>query len=129
MHETAVAQRLITILLEQAKQHSIRRISVVRLKVGRLRGLDLRQIRGVFELFAEGTIAEGARVDIDDVAVEASCRTCSMVWQVDGYRFECPACGGSDAEVTKGRELHIVSFDGDHDAPDPVTHPNPPVVI
>lgn len=119
MHETAVVAGLMDILLRQAKAHRIGHISVVRLQIGRLRGLDLRQIRGMFELLAEGTIAECARLDIDDVAVEAHCQTCSTGWRVEAYRFQCPECGSNDAEVVRGRELHIISFDGELAASDP----------
>lgn len=115
MHETAVVEGLMSILLAQAAEHGIGHIDVVRLKIGRLRGLDSRLIRSGFEMFAEGTIAEGARLDIDEVAVEARCHACGAIWAVQHYRFECPACGGNNAEVLKGRELYIESLDGHRD--------------
>ncbi|MGO4869851.1 MAG: hydrogenase maturation nickel metallochaperone HypA [Roseiarcus sp.] len=115
MHEATVAAGVLSILVARAAEHGIVRIDVVRLKIGRLRGLDSRQVRGGFEMFAEGTIAEGARVEIDEVAAEALCRTCGTNWKLPNYRFECPSCGGSDADVVKGRELYVESFDGRRD--------------
>ncbi|TBW36632.1 hydrogenase maturation nickel metallochaperone HypA [Siculibacillus lacustris] len=112
MHETAVVAGLMRILTERAAAAEIERIVSVRLKIGRLRGLDSRQIRGAFELFAEGTPAEGARLDIDEVAIEAVCLTCGTVYTVPGWRFECPSCGGNDADTRTGRELHVESFEG-----------------
>jgi hydrogenase nickel incorporation protein HypA/HybF len=112
MHETAIVQGLMRILAAKARENGITRIVSVRLKLGRLRGLDVRQIRGCFEIFAEATVAEGARLDIEEVVVEARCRTCHAVYEVPRFRFECPACGGEDADVIKGGELEIVSFDG-----------------
>ena len=67
MHETAVVEGLMRILTEHAKQNGVDRVVAVKLKIGRLRGIDSRQIRLAFEIFAEGTLAEGARLDIDDV--------------------------------------------------------------
>lgn len=111
MHETAVVQGLMRILSETARANGVKRIVSVRLKIGRLRGLDSRQIRAGFEMFAEGTLAEGARLDIDEVEVEACCKTCGTTFTVERYQFQCPACGSADADVTAGRELHIESFE------------------
>jgi len=112
MHETAVVEGLMRILTQKASENRIDRIGSVRLKIGRLRGLDARQIRGCFEIFAEGTIAEGARLIIDEIPVEARCRACDQVWDVPGYRFQCPSCGGTDASIMTGRELYIETFEG-----------------
>lgn len=111
MHETAVVEGLMRILEKTAKANGVTRIVSVKLKVGRLRGLDPRQLRAGFEMFAEGTIADGARLDIDEVAVQAHCKTCGTDFTVERYQFQCPSCGGTDADVTAGRELHIESFE------------------
>lgn len=112
MHETAVVAGLMRILTERAAAEGIDRIDVVRLALGRLRGLDARQIRGAFEIFAEDTLAAGARLDIEEIVPEARCRACGRTYPVPDWRFQCPDCGGDDADVTRGRELHVVSFDG-----------------
>ncbi|SJZ53411.1 hydrogenase maturation nickel metallochaperone HypA [Consotaella salsifontis] len=113
MHETAIVEGLIRILRDKARENNIGRISVVRLKIGRLRGIDIRQIRGCFELFAEGTLAEGARLDIDEIPVSARCRRCETVWVTQNYRLECPSCQAGDAEIIAGRELYIETFEGE----------------
>jgi hydrogenase nickel incorporation protein HypA/HybF len=117
MHETAVVSGLMRILVDQAKANKITKITSVRLTIGRLRGLDIRQIRGAFEIFSEETIAEGARLDINDLAVRAHCKACATAFDVPNYRFECPACGSSDADVVQGRELFIESFEGEKTPP------------
>lgn len=111
MHETAVVEGLMRILAEQAKANKVGRVIAVRLRIGKLRGIDSRQIRLAFEIFAEGTLAEGARLDIEEVAVTARCNACGTAFEVARYHFVCPGCGGSDAEVTTGRELYIESFE------------------
>jgi hydrogenase nickel incorporation protein HypA/HybF len=111
MHETAVVEGLMRILRDHARQNGVERILSVRLKVGRLRGLDVRQLRGCFEIFAEGTVADGARLDIDEVQVRARCAKCGCEYDVPRYRFDCPDCGSPDADVLAGRELYIESFE------------------
>jgi hydrogenase nickel incorporation protein HypA/HybF len=113
MHEMTVAQGLLSILEERARAHGIGRVSSVRLKIGRLRGLESRQLRAAFEVLAESSIAEAAALEIDEVAARARCRACGTAWRLEGYRFECPTCHGADAEILEGRELFIESFDGE----------------
>ncbi len=113
MHEMTVAHGLLTIIEEQAKTHEITQVTLVRLKIGRLRGLDARQLRAAFKVLAEGSIAEGARLDLDEVIARARCYTCGTEWRLPDFRFECPACEATDAQILEGRELHIESFDGE----------------
>ena len=113
MHETAIVTGLMRILETHAAQHGATRISRVRLKVGRLRAAEPQQLRSCFEMFAEGSIADGAELVIDEIGVRGRCRACAHAFAVPRYRFVCPACGGSDIEVIAGQELYIESFEAD----------------
>jgi len=113
MHEMSVAQGLLSILEDRAKAHSLARVTRIRLKIGRMRGLDSRQIRLAFEALAEGSLAEGAELDIEEIPAKARCRACGAVWRAADYRFDCPDCAAADAEILEGRELYIESFDGE----------------
>ncbi|MCE1236062.1 MAG: hydrogenase maturation nickel metallochaperone HypA [Hyphomicrobiales bacterium] len=120
MHETAVVMGLLDILERKATEHGVGRIVSVKVVLGRLRGLDPRQIVGAFEIFSEGTRAEGARLIVEEVVPTARCRGCGTVFAVEGWSIACPSCGGEDAETVSGRELHIAEFeaaaaDGPHE--------------
>lgn len=112
MHEMSVIDSLMGILTREAERAGVARVTSVAMQVGVLRGLDARQLRGCFELFAEGTVVEGARLEIEEITIEGRCRHCAHVWMVERYRLRCPQCGGGDVETLRGRELRIVSFDG-----------------
>lgn len=112
MHETAVVLGLLGILDRKAEEAGIERITVVRVVLGRLRGLDPRQLVGAFEVMAEGGRAEGARLEITEVAPRLRCPRCATTWEAPDWRFACPACGDENGEITAGRELHVESFDG-----------------
>ena len=68
MHEMSVAHGLLTIIEARAREHGIVRVTRARLKIGRLRGLDARQLRLAFEALAEGGIAAGAELEIEEIA-------------------------------------------------------------
>jgi hydrogenase nickel incorporation protein HypA/HybF len=111
MHETAVIAGLLRILSEQAALHHVEKITRVRVKVGRLRAVEPQLLRGCFEIFSEGTLAEGAELIIDEVRVRGRCRACGLEFDVPRYRFECPDCHGSDISVLTGQELYIENFE------------------
>lgn len=115
MHETAITSGLMKILIGQATRHGVRRIVKVTVKVGRLRAIEPRQLRACFELFAEGTLAEGAELVIDETAVRGCCNACSREFEVERFHFECPACGSNEISVLSGQELFIESFEAADD--------------
>ena len=65
MHELAAAQDILRVALQAAKGQGTRRITVIALKVGRLYATD--QLRDLFVIVAQGTIAEGARLEVETV--------------------------------------------------------------
>jgi hydrogenase nickel incorporation protein HypA/HybF len=111
MHETAVIVGLLRILSEQAALHHVDKVTRVTVKVGRLRAIEPQQLRACFEVFSEGTLAEGAELVVDEVRVRGRCQTCGREFDVPRYRFECPDCHGADISVISGQELYIEKFD------------------
>ncbi len=111
MHETAIVSGLMRILEQKAARHGVTRISQVSLKVGRLCAVEPQQLVACFEMFAEDTVADGAKLVINAVDVRGLCRQCATEFDVPRFRFECPACGGNDIEVIQGQELYIESFE------------------
>jgi hydrogenase nickel incorporation protein HypA/HybF len=63
-----------------------------------------------FGLATEGTIADGARLDLDVRPGSAQCRTCGERFELHDFILLCP-CGSADVEVLAGRELRILSME------------------
>jgi len=66
MHELAAAQDVVKTALSVAEAEGARKIVAIVLKLGALYGVD--QMRELIAMEAKGTIAEGARLDIEPVA-------------------------------------------------------------
>jgi hydrogenase nickel incorporation protein HypA/HybF len=109
----SAAYALLRIVEEHARANAIGRVSKVRVRIGVLRALETRQFAAAFEAVAEGGIAEGATLQIDAVSAKARCNACAAEWRLAGFRFDCPQCGGVDAEILEGQEFYIESFDGE----------------
>lgn len=65
MHELAAAQDVLKVVLEAARADQARRVTVISLKVGRLYSVD--RIGSLIAVLAKGTVAEGARLEIESV--------------------------------------------------------------
>jgi hydrogenase nickel incorporation protein HypA/HybF len=67
-------------------------------------------MRFCFELATQGTVADGALLDLDLRPGAAHCRTCNRQFELHDLILLCP-CGSADVEVLTGRELRILSME------------------
>jgi hydrogenase nickel incorporation protein HypA/HybF len=104
MHELSVA----TAVLNTALKHSDKRpVSVVNLRVGRMRQVVPDSLRFYFDIVARDTACEGAVLELEEIAVQLRCRACQRSWAPDIPAFRCPECSSADVEVTAGEELEV----------------------
>jgi hydrogenase nickel incorporation protein HypA/HybF len=105
VHELAIIESVVDAVtgrLGDAK------ISSVRLEVGELSGVVADSLLFCFDLAAEGTSLQGARLEITPVPGRCRCRACGREFSPAGLVLLCP-CGSADAEVLAGQELSIAS--------------------
>lgn len=114
MHELGIASDLIDVALAEARKHGARRIGRVDLLVGCLRGVVPEHLRFLFGHVANGTIAEGALLEVKDEPVRYECGACGPS-EARGLLPECPACKMPWRKVEGGDSLRIVSIDIDTD--------------
>lgn len=87
-----------------------RRVHSVTLDVGALCAVVPDSMRFCFEVAVQGTVADGARLDIRVSPGLAYCRACQKNFELDDFVVLC-SCGSSDADVVAGRDLTIVSME------------------
>ncbi|RJR35106.1 MAG: hydrogenase maturation nickel metallochaperone HypA [Desulfobacteraceae bacterium] len=113
MHEMSIAQSLFDIIREEMTRHNAHTLSVVRLRVGEMSAIVPDSLSFCFEVITAGTGMEGARLDIEIVPVEGTCRACGKRFKIEDYRFLCPSCGGTGIDAVSGQELSIVEIEVD----------------
>ncbi len=111
MHELAITQSMLDIVLEQAERAGAKKIGKINLVIGELTGFVEECVKFYFDLLAENTIAEGANLSFTSVSPRGRCRSCDEVFELKEYDWTCPRCGGSDVEITAGKELFVDSID------------------
>lgn len=107
MHEMALTQSVVEAVCEHAAG---RRVSSVKLEVGALCAVVPESMMFCFDLVTEGTVAAGARLDIDMRPGLAHCRSCAAEFQLPDLILLCP-CGSADVEVIAGRDLRVLSME------------------
>jgi hydrogenase nickel incorporation protein HypA/HybF len=104
MHELSIADALLQIALTHADGRRIERIEV---KVGHLRQVVPDALDFAFTLVSEGTLAEGATLELDHIPAAGTCRGCGATTQFDGFPLACDGCGSLDVELVRGEELLV----------------------
>jgi hydrogenase nickel incorporation protein HypA/HybF len=113
MHEMSIAQSVLDIIVQETQNHNVKRVLSVALKVGELSAVETESLRFCFELLTQGTVAEGAQLDIERVAVTCRCLECGSHFRVQELMFSCTACESSRIEMLTGRELSLESFEAE----------------
>jgi len=110
MHEMAICQALLEQVEGIARQHSAT-VSLVRIVVGPLSGVDPRLLESAFALARAGTAAEDSELVIEDVAVRVRCRSCGAESTASAKRLLCGTCGDWHTELTSGDELLLLQVE------------------
>ena len=107
MHEMAITQSVVDAVCEHAAG---RRVHSVKVEVGALCAVVPDAMQFCFELATEGTVADGADLDLDVQPGAAHCRSCGTDFELQDLILLCP-CGSADVEVLAGRDLRILSME------------------
>jgi hydrogenase nickel incorporation protein HypA/HybF len=113
MHELALSQSIVDLVLERARAERLRTVTRVVVAVGAAAGVDAEALRFCWDVVAEETAARGAELVIAEVPLQARCRSCRHEFEPARVLGRCPACGRSGVELVRGRELRVTSFDGE----------------
>ncbi|WJS97902.1 hydrogenase maturation nickel metallochaperone HypA [Novosphingobium humi] len=103
----AICESIRQILEEQARSAGFTRVERVRLAIGALSGVEPEALRFGFDVVMRGGVAEGARLEIEDVAARAWCMPCGANVAIAARYDACPQCGSYQLQVTGGQDMTI----------------------
>jgi hydrogenase nickel incorporation protein HypA/HybF len=111
MHELSIAEELLSIIRDNAEKAGIRKVAAVNLRIGEFSSVLPESLEFAFRILSQGTISDGARVNIDHTPASFLCGRCGA--QVGRDDSSCPRCGCDELRVVGGDQLEILSFEGD----------------
>ena len=92
MHEASLAQGLLRVTLESVSAYNQEHP-------------ETRALR------AEGTPAEGARLDIEREPLPCMCSSCNTHFELVHRKFVCPHCGSQNISFTGGHGLTLLGLE------------------
>ena len=104
-------QSALRLALDQARQAGASRVHLIRLRIGVLSGVVPDALEFAFEALAAGTVAENAKLAIEQVPARFWCPTCTREFQSDDMFAECPGCHSPSGELRAGREMELASLE------------------
>lgn len=107
MHELSLCRTIIDIIHDHTKEKKINRIKKITLEIGQLAAVDESALRFGFEAISDGSIAQGAILDILIIEGQAFCDRCQKTVPLKRYYDACSSCGQFTLTVTQGEELRI----------------------
>jgi hydrogenase nickel incorporation protein HypA/HybF len=113
MHELSLAVEVVRIVCDEAERHGLGRIERYRLEVGQLRAVVPEMLSTGLAVASHGTRAEGAEVELVEVAGRARCQACGLEFAAPDVLMVCPGCGQFGGEVLAGSELRVTEIEGE----------------
>jgi hydrogenase nickel incorporation protein HypA/HybF len=111
VHELGITQEVVAIAAESARGRKVLRVV---LEIGTLSGVLPDAVRFCFEPCAEGTLVEGAALEIVETPGRARCKACGGEVPLERPFGQC-GCGNTDLEWLAGDELRVRELElGDH---------------
>ncbi len=114
MHELDIAHELVDLAGEAAARAGAERVTLVRVRVGELSGVEGGALLSAWPEATTGSVVEGAQLAIIDVPLVVWCAFCLReVQPVAINHLTCPNCGTAAGEVRQGRDLELESLEID----------------
>jgi len=107
MHELAIAQSILHIVEEEARRNQARRVIHIKIKAGELRGIVPQSLNLCFEFVSQGTLAQGAKLEIERLPLLGKCRDCQETFPLQGLAFQCSRCNSQEIDLIQGMELLV----------------------
>ncbi len=107
MHEMSLAGSVLEIIEDAAREQGFSRVRSVVLEIGRLAAVENEAMRFCFDAVMQGSIAEGAALEIIDVPGEGWCGQCATTVPLDEQYAACPRCGGYQVQATGGTQMRV----------------------
>lgn len=111
MHEMALAENVLDVVVESALQANATAVKTIYLTIGVARDVVANLFDGLLGHLSRGTVAEGAEIVIVEAPVLCRCDECGAVYPVDytdlSISWGCPSCGSKHYKTCSGMQFEI----------------------
>ena len=111
MHELSLARGLVERLEKIAKAENARHVQRVLVLIGAYSGVERAAFEFAFPFAAEGSLCEGAALEIEETPVRVACADCGADTNPEPTFIQCARCGSANVAIQGGREFMIKTAD------------------
>lgn len=111
MHELSVTQSILEIALRHGNEANAKRIADIHIVMGELSTMVDDSIQFYWDMIAEGTIAQGAKLHFRRVPAELQCMACFTKYHPKEMELICPNCGSVGVKIIAGEEFSLEALD------------------
>lgn len=113
MHEMSLAEGIVQLIEEASVREGFSSVKLVALEIGRLSSVEPEALAFCFDAATRGSIAEGARLEIENVPGQGVCPQCGATVEVEALYDPCPKCGAFGLRITGGTEMRVKELEVD----------------
>lgn len=107
MHEMALAEGVLQLIEDAAREQEFERVTAVWLEIGELSGVEAEAMKFCFDVVTKDSIAAGARLEVIALPGSGWCMECAMTVPMAEVFGECPRCGSHRMQVSGGTEMRV----------------------
>lgn len=112
MHELSITQSILEIALRHGEQAQATKITDLHLIIGQLSSVVDDSVQFYWDMIAEGTLAEGARLHFKRISARMECRECGQPYTLEGNQLDgCPSCESIKVKIIAGKEFQLESIE------------------
>jgi len=116
MHEYSITAEIVNSVMQEAANHTAKKVLEVHLVIGEFNFLGKEQLKFCYEILTKGSILEESKLYIEEQEGKVKCTACGYEGplghesdheeHVHPSEFSCPKCGDK-VEVISGRECLV----------------------
>jgi hydrogenase nickel incorporation protein HypA/HybF len=107
MHELSIAQNILDIATDQAKDKHFDKIISIKVKIGELAAVDPGSLLFSFDIIKAETKFSDVTLEIEEIPLKCFCENCETESKIDNFLFVCANCESTNIKVISGEELTI----------------------
>jgi len=104
MHETMIAQNLFQAITAEVKTQNCKVLSA-RVSCGSFHTINDEVLKFAFKAIARGTSCENAELHIEHNPLQAKCKNCQKIFEVEFDKGNCPDCGSEQFKLLTDTSL------------------------
>lgn len=126
MHEMSIIAGVLDSVVPAAKDAGALKVTSISLRIGDMTEVVDEALEFAFEALCEGTMCEGAVLNVEKIHPRSVCFECGEEFDHDRFHRACIHCGSMKTQIVHGREMEIESIEVDlpDDAPSGMSEPS-----